>query len=83
MADRFGYLPRELADELRRWAPPEISDSEMYTLHRLAEKIYAHGYDDGHLRGYDEGRDGRTRPNINDVNRLREAISAEGKADRG
>lgn len=80
----IGYLPGELAKELHRWAPAEVSDSEMYDLARIAEQVYARGYDDGHRRGYDEGHDAQKRPNINDVNRLREAIATgEGTADRG
>ena len=84
MADnRVGYLPRELAEALRRKVPPEVSESDMFELERLAERIWAEGYDQGHLRGYHEGRDHKQRPNINDVNRLREALAAEGKAERG
>lgn len=72
----IGYLPDEFADELRRWAPPEVSDGEMFALERLAERLYARGYRDGHRRGFDEGMDHRARPNANDVNRLREALAA-------
>jgi hypothetical protein len=77
--NRVGYLPQELAGALRRWAPPEISDGEMYSLLRLAERIYAEGYDAGHLRGHDEARDLAGRPNGNDVNRAREALAERGK----
>jgi hypothetical protein len=71
------YLPREFDEELRRWAPPEVSDSEMYLLLRIAECIWAHGYDDGHRRGCDEGRDMIRRPSINDVNDVREALGRD------
>jgi hypothetical protein len=81
--NRIGYLPRNLADELRRWAPPEISGSEMYDLQRLAERIFAAGTDNGWSVGYEEGRDDRKRPNINDVNRLRKALAEEATATSG
>jgi hypothetical protein len=73
------YLPREFDDDLRRWAPPELSDSELYSLYRIAERIHADGYEAGHLRGRDEGRDSVGRPNINDVNDVREAFGKERK----
>jgi hypothetical protein len=47
----------------------------MWDLLRLVERAHAAGYDSGHMAGYDEGRDARKRPNLNDVNRLREALA--------
>lgn len=70
------YLPRDLVEQLRRWAPAEISGSELWSLERIAERIYAVGYDEGHRRGYDEAAETTKRPNINDVNELREALKA-------
>ena len=78
MADtRPGYLPRELADEIRRWAPPETTSDELWRLLRIQERVYARGYDDGHRAGFDEGYDYHKRPTSNDVNRLREEIGKE------
>lgn len=71
------YLPREFVSEVRFWAPPELSGDELYSLIRLVERTYARGYSDGHIAGFDEGYDHRQRPNVNDVNRLREAVTAE------
>lgn len=76
------YLPAQLAGDLERWAPPEITGSEMFGLHRLAERIYAAGYDDGHRRGMDEARAYAERPNVNQVNALRDAVKAK-DGDRG
>lgn len=80
--DRPAYLPTQLADEVRRWAPPELSDDEVYRLQRLAERIHADGYDSGHMAGYQEGWDASKRPNSNDVNRLREALAAEAEESK-
>lgn len=76
VAERPTYLPRELADEIRRWAPPEMTSDELWRLQRIQEQVYARGFDDGHRAGFDEGYDYHKRPNSNDVNRLREAIAA-------
>jgi hypothetical protein len=74
-SNRIAYIPRDLAEALRRWAPPEISDSEMYELQRIGERIFAAGYDAGWMAGYDEHRDAKRRPTTNDVNRLRAALA--------
>ncbi len=78
---RVGYLPPQLALELRMWAPDEVSGSEMFNLRRLVERVYAAGYDDGHRAGYQDYQDDRKRPNTNDVQRLRAALAekASGK----
>ncbi len=72
------YLPSQLADELNRKMPKELSDSEAWTLTRYAELVYAQGYNDGHQRGYTEGYDDRKRPNQNAINELRERMKEEG-----
>lgn len=78
------YLPREFVSEIRFWAPPELSGSALYSLIRIVESAYARGYSDGHLTGFDEGYDHQKRPDENDVNRLREAITGETEEpDRG
>lgn len=80
MADHpVRYLPAQLAGDLERWAPPEITGSEMFGLQRLAERIYAAGYDEGHRRGQLEFDAYHRRPNINQVNELREAVKAKEK----
>ncbi|OZM73999.1 hypothetical protein CFN78_06845 [Amycolatopsis antarctica] len=71
------YLPAELACVLDDSIPPEVSGSELYTLRRLAERIYATGYNDGHRSGFDEGLAYMRRPNVNDVNEVRQAIEAK------
>lgn len=72
---RIAYLPPGLIAEIRSWAPPELADTEMYELQRLAERIFAAGYESGWLSGYDEGRDALRRPNINKVNQARKALA--------
>jgi hypothetical protein len=71
------YLPKNLADALEHWAPPEVSGSEMFSLQRIAERVYAEGYDDGHRRGMEEQSAYDKRPNVNHVNEVREALAAE------
>jgi hypothetical protein len=75
------YLPLNSAQALERWAPPEVSGGEMLSLQRLAERIYAGGYDDGHRRGMDEQTAYAERPDGNSVNELREALKAKENAD--
>lgn len=58
------YLPSHLSTELRRIlerAANRDVDSDdvlgVWPLERLLEKVYAEGYDDGHLRGDQAARD--------------------------
>lgn len=58
MADRLTatYLPRALADEVDRELDNDRESDRSFRFQRLAERIFAEGYDAGHRAGDHEAR---------------------------
>ena len=70
-------LPRSIADGLRFEQVFEpLSASDLYTVTRFMERVYAAGYNDGHLAGFQEGIEHHKRENA-------EAKAQAEETDRG